>query len=415
MGKGSLGGQSGAGFPAGWKEDRSAVVATANIAKYDPVTVIDKSNFDTIATDVSANLSITATDIIDSISTNKNGLIAIALRVSPYLLLYKNVNGVFTKLANPATLPASLVESVDFSADGNYLAIGYRSTPFIIAYKIVGEVFTKLANPATLPASYGNSVKFTQDGKFLAVGCNAAPYIMLYSFANDVLSYCTAPGTMPTAAVRSIDFGVDNKTLAVGVGSSATTSLMLYEIVNGILVITSNKIFESAIAASTVRFSPDGLFLAVNIQVSPYLLIYKIKIGGRKLAITGIPTYGYTGIDFSPDGKFIALTGQSPPYAIVYKINGEEITQLTNITNLPTGICKGVNFAKDGRYLYLGWMNQNSPYTSNVKIYNATVTTNAEKLTIFPSGHNVDVGIAKEAGVVGATIKVNLFPVLNNL
>ena len=45
-----------------------------------------------------------------------------------------------------------------------FLAVGHNTTPFITIYRHSGDTFTKLANPAALPAGQGNGVAFFPNG-----------------------------------------------------------------------------------------------------------------------------------------------------------------------------------------------------------------------------------------------------------
>ena len=56
-----------------------------------------------------------------------------------------------------------------FSPDGLFLAIAGNVNPFITIYKRDGSTFTKLPNPATLPASNSYDCAFSPDGLYLAV------------------------------------------------------------------------------------------------------------------------------------------------------------------------------------------------------------------------------------------------------
>jgi hypothetical protein len=85
---------------------------------------------------------------------------AVAHGVSPYLTIYKRSGDTFTKLANPAALPAGNGYGVAFSADGNYMAVAHGVSPYLTIYKRSGDTFTKLANPATLPPNTGRGVAF---------------------------------------------------------------------------------------------------------------------------------------------------------------------------------------------------------------------------------------------------------------
>jgi lipopolysaccharide export system protein LptC len=75
---------------------------------------------------------------------------AVAHFTSPFITIYKRSGDTFTKLANPATLPASTGNGVAFSSDDTYMAVAHSTSPFITIYKRSGDTFTKLADPATL-------------------------------------------------------------------------------------------------------------------------------------------------------------------------------------------------------------------------------------------------------------------------
>ena len=86
--------------------------------------------------------------------------LSVTHNTTPFITIYSQDADTFTKLSNPATLPASTGTDVAFSADGTYMAVAHSSTPFITIYKRSGDTFTKLSNPATLPAGLGRGVAF---------------------------------------------------------------------------------------------------------------------------------------------------------------------------------------------------------------------------------------------------------------
>ena len=86
--------------------------------------------------------------------------LAVAHDTTPFVTIYDQTGDTFTKLADPAALPAGTGYGVAFSADGTYMAVAHNTTPFITIYKRSGDTFTKLANPATLPAATGRGVAF---------------------------------------------------------------------------------------------------------------------------------------------------------------------------------------------------------------------------------------------------------------
>ena len=86
--------------------------------------------------------------------------LAVAHFTTPFVTSYGQDADTFTKLTNPAALPASNANGVAFSADGVYMAVAHDTTPFVTIYKRSGDTFTKLTNPATLPPSFGRGIAF---------------------------------------------------------------------------------------------------------------------------------------------------------------------------------------------------------------------------------------------------------------
>ena len=92
--------------------------------------------------------------------------VAVPALVQPAVVL---ADDAFTKLANPATLPAGNGYGVAFSPNSTYMAVAHATSPYITIYKRSSDTFTKLPNPAdTLPGT-GRSVAFSPDSTYLAV------------------------------------------------------------------------------------------------------------------------------------------------------------------------------------------------------------------------------------------------------
>lgn len=105
--------------------------------------------------------------------------------LSPYLYIFVNNNGVYTKLANPAVLPGaafSAYSTMFFDEAGKYLIMTLAAAPFIAIYEVdaATDTFTKLANPSTLPPLLPLGCALSDDGKNLAITFNTEPYIYFY-------------------------------------------------------------------------------------------------------------------------------------------------------------------------------------------------------------------------------------------
>jgi len=119
-------------------------------------------------------------------------------------------------------LPTGAGAGVSWSPDSTYLSIAHASSPFVTTYKRSGDVFTKLANPATLPGTAGFDVSWSPDGRYLAVGNNNAstPYFTVYKRSGDVLTVIDYPSTVAAALTAGVDWSPDGKYLAMALGST---------------------------------------------------------------------------------------------------------------------------------------------------------------------------------------------------
>ena len=86
----------------------------------------------------------------------------------------------FTKLANPAALPAGNSYGAAFDPTSTYLAIAHVTTPFVTIYKRSGDTFTKLAAPAALPAGNGTGAAFDPTSTYLAIAHFTTPFVTIY-------------------------------------------------------------------------------------------------------------------------------------------------------------------------------------------------------------------------------------------
>lgn len=96
---------------------------------------------------------------------------AIRQTVSPWFLFLKDAAGTnsWATLANPDVLPGGSIVDAQFSPGGTYLAVAVTVSPYLIIYRRDGDVLTKIANPTTMPTKQCNSVRFSNDGKLLFV------------------------------------------------------------------------------------------------------------------------------------------------------------------------------------------------------------------------------------------------------
>ena len=103
-------------------------------------------------------------------------------------------------------------------------------------------------------------------------------------------------------------------------------------------------------------FSPDGVYLAVAVNASPYVTIYK-RSGDAfvKLSNPGtLPTGAARAVAFSPDGTYLSVAHFTSPFVTIYKRSGDTFTKLANPSLLPPDTGRGIAFSPSGEYLVVG-------------------------------------------------------------
>ena len=124
----------------------------------------------------------------------------------------------FTKLANPAALPASAGCGATFDPTSTYLAIAHFSSPFVTIYKRSGDTFTKLANPAALPADTGRGATFDPTSTYLAIAHFSSPFVTIYKMdqkaylgGNHILNITGASGVTGAGYAQEAGIAAETK------------------------------------------------------------------------------------------------------------------------------------------------------------------------------------------------------------
>jgi hypothetical protein len=198
--------------------------------------------------------------------------LAVAHATSPFITIYNRSGDTFTKLANPETLPPNTVNDVAWSPDGSKLAVAHSTSPFITVYNRSGDTLTKLANPAVLPPSTGNDVAWSADGTLLLVGHNNAPYLTLYRLSGSTLTRVD-PSELPTDNGVSASFDAADRYLAV---SAADNLIRILRRNDAVFRRMGGEPDEPNAIIGAVAFGEK--FLAVSsLSGSPSFALYEIQ------------------------------------------------------------------------------------------------------------------------------------------
>jgi hypothetical protein len=274
---------------------------------------------------------------------------AVALADTPFIAFYGQDIDTFTKLPNPATLPASTVYDTQFNADGTYAATVHNNPPYITAYKRTGDAFAKLANPAYLPSNNPFGVALSPDGTYMAVLSTTYPYLMIYKRTGDAYAYLASNAPVYAelpAAGYGADFSADGNYLVVAGGNA----MRIYKRTDDVFALVSNTPMPENAQCTDVAFSNDGLYVACV----PALQVFK-RNGDSLVALSfqgGYPTGNSNDIAFSPDGIYMAVAHAVSPYITLFKRNADsKYVKLPAPAVLPGGDAFGVAFSADGLYL----------------------------------------------------------------
>lgn len=204
---------------------------------------------------------------------------------------------------------------------------------------------TKLNDPQTLPANTSLGAAFSPGGEYLAVGCGASPRLLIYQKVNQSFYALPDPASLPpSGSIYGLNWSLDGQFLAVPISIASAPNLYIYQRNGSIFTLLP---FPASLPpeaspnnwSAGTAFSPNGEFLALTTQGSPYVYMYQ----RNGTTFTKIPDSSFSSLPtsqggvptWSPDGQFLAIPqgpafAGSPPYINIYQRTG-----LTNFTRLP--------------------------------------------------------------------------------
>lgn len=321
---------------------------------------------------------------------------------SPYLYQHNYTTGTFNKTANPSTLPVANAFSVAYSNNGDYLAVSSAtSSPYMRMYKRSGDTLVNISFP-TLPI-YANNMAFSPDdtylavsmqgnngtkvfkrsgdtfteitdsvltsintgssghygcawspdGLHLAVGRGATPFIKILKRTGDTFSDITPATNMPSASVRGISYSADGTKLYMLQQALNSTSAFKIQSRSGdTYTFSSGAGLDTATNANGNGFalSPDGIYLVITFNTSPYLVFFKFNGSSQYLKQANpstMPTNASSGFDnacWSSDGNYFVYGAASSPFLYLYQRSGDVLNIQSNPTLTPADSVNNARF-----------------------------------------------------------------------
>lgn len=301
----------------------------------------------------------------------------------------------------PASLPAGFgITIVPHVASGASPTLNINGLGAITLKKQDGSTFAagdlKVNTPYTFRKVGSDFLADSGGGEVLISG--QTEQVVTYAetiTANDpiytketYLNNTTISGGYPPGPARSLDWSPDGIYLAVS--HNASPYLSLYKRTGNVLTKLPNPALLPTNIGLGCGFSPDGAYLAVAHATAPFLTIYK-RSGDvfTKLADPSVlPTNESYAIAWSPDGVYLAVGQNNTPFINIYKRSGDTFTRLTNPSTLPPAIAYGAAFSPDG--VYLAFAHATSPFMTIYK-RSGDVFTKLADPSILPPGNTVSV------------------------
>jgi hypothetical protein len=271
----------------------------------------------------------------------------------------------FTKLTDPSTLPTATPASggVGFSDDGQYMAIGDTSGTGFQIYYISGTTFTPLTYAGWNMTGGATGVAWHPDSLNVAFTHATTPFIDIGfitsgSAGTAIFDDLADPATLPTGNANGCAWSPNGQFLAVA--HDTTPFVTIYECTGTAgsgLVLTklTNPASLPAGAGQGVAFSADGRFMTVAHTTTPFVTIYEIN-GTTFTKLTdpsSLPAGNGNGVAFSADGLHMAVAHATTPFITIYSVSGTTFTKLSNPSTLPDGTGQSVTFSSDNQFLVI--------------------------------------------------------------
>lgn len=294
---------------------------------------------------------------------NKYLAMGVMTQLSYNLYVYKVHGTKFTKVADLIDEPdwyfSGRIEDIAWSPDDKYLTVVQADIDGfpMHTFKRTGDVFVEMAVPS--PSNYqaganaGYSVDYSSDGKLLATGMGAVNNptnlytspLAIYERSGDVLNILPPPADIQFQNHFSVRFSPDGNYIAAGIQSFSTSPRCVRIYKRSGKGFTDLSTVDNAASANcsaiSVSWSPEGDHLAAVTSVSPYIAIFKRSDDTfTRLpdvsSIPGLPSGRWNLIDYSADGQYLGYVATTDPKIVIYKRSDDTYTKVTDPVNLST-------------------------------------------------------------------------------
>lgn len=250
--------------------------------------------------------------------------------------LYKRVGNTFTPIVLLGYTGTAL--GAQFSDDGRYLVIAINDTGGYHRYKIgTDDSFTLI--PRTYNASSAYDIAISPDGKYVALGLEGSPYLNIFRYNEDE-TMVKLPNASPaiSASTDSLMF-LDEQTLIYTAKATSIIPIFLHiDPVTEAYTRLAHPTFDPKNVYSLAR-SIDGKYYTAGKITSMDSYRYENATFTKLAAASPPPAQRVLGVSYSPDGIFVAINllksdGSAP--VVIYRREGDALVQVGEIPAINT-------------------------------------------------------------------------------
>lgn len=314
--------------------------------------------------------------------------LAVGSSASGYLLIYQQTGNEYVKLTDPATMPTGAVTDLAWSPCGDFLCVVFKTAPYVVLYQRIGNSFVVNPTP-TISGSHTQldlRVLFSPNSDFLTI--SESDFAGGFPVRNFKIYERGGTLTGTNTGTASVTIVVPD--IGGGVGTAGTYTDAA-PVVGTDVLIASGTTFTDITGASGVTgvylsmgWSPDSfLFAAIDSVASPNAIVVYERRDTTFSSITPPDTSALTGgvlnFAFSPDGKFLAVISDTTPYLALYTVSNGLFTPISNPAVLPPGSPQYLAWSENGQYLAIS--HNVSPYIILYKVSGTTFTKQTNMAT----------------------------------
>lgn len=269
----------------------------------------------------------------------------------------------------------SAASDISWSPDGNWMFVIHGVTPYIVIIDLSDWSIVSIGPTGLTGANVPGKSVFSPDGQLLSVALASRNYISVF----DTASWDDAPEFKSVIGVpRGISWSKDSDLVAVAIADSQGYQILSRGELSSAWYSPAGVSLPTLSAGEgySCRFSPDGKYLAIGTDTSPYLSIIDLSTW-TLIPISATLTGTVAEMEFSPDGRYLSLNYLSSTEIVILNTsNWDRINAVLPI--FPDNVVS-TDWTPAGHYLSVTYIGAGLTIidTSDWKIVEGTPTLSA--------------------------------------